>query len=109
MSQNILVVLTNPLPGKEDAYNDWYSNTHIKEIVQIPGFVSAQRFKLGEAQMGPTGAHQYLAIYEMEGDAAAAVEALVKARPDLTQTDAMDRSNVLGQVFSAITDKVSAS
>ena len=108
MANNLLVVLTNPLPGKEDAYNDWYSNIHIKEIVQIPGFVSAQRFKLGEAQMGPTGAHLYLAIYEMEDDAGAAVEALVKARPDLTQTDAMDRSNVLGQVFAAITDKVTA-
>lgn len=108
MSKNILVVLTNPMPGKEDAYNDWYSNIHIKEIVQIPGFVSAQRFKLNEAQMGAAGPHQYLAIYEMEDNAAAAVEALVKARPDLTQTDAMDRSNLLSQVFTAVTDKVTA-
>lgn len=108
MSDHLLVVLTNPMPGKEDAYNDWYSNIHIKEIVQIPGFKSAQRFKLADAQMGEPGPHQYLAIYEMDGDVGPAVEALVKARPDLTQTEAMNRSNLLSQVFSAITDKVTA-
>ncbi|MBT5195713.1 MAG: hypothetical protein HOM07_25485, partial [Rhodospirillaceae bacterium] len=50
MSENILVVLTNPVAGKEDEFNDWYSNIHIQEICQLSGFKSAQRFKLGDAQ-----------------------------------------------------------
>ena len=72
MSENILVVLTNPVPGKENEFNEWYSNIHIQEICQLSGFKSAQRFKLGDAQLGPDGAQGYLAIYEIEGDPAAA-------------------------------------
>jgi hypothetical protein len=108
MANNILVVLTNPVAGKEKEFNEWYTNTHVREIVQIPGFVSAQRYKLGDAQMGPTGSHQYLAIYEIDGDPQKALDALKAARPDLTQTDALDRSSTLGQVFSAISEKVSS-
>jgi hypothetical protein len=32
MSENILVVPTNPVPGKEDEFSEWYSNIHIQEI-----------------------------------------------------------------------------
>ncbi len=109
MSENILVVLTNPVPGKEDEFNEWYSNIHIQEICQLPGFKSAQRFKLGDAQLGPDGAHRYLAIYEIEGDPAAALEALKAARPDLNMTDALDRASISAQTFGAITGKVTAS
>lgn len=106
---NILVVLTNPVPGREGEFNDWYSNVHIQEICQIPGFKSAQRFKLGEAQMGgAAGGHGYLAIYEIDGDPAAALEALKAARPTLQMTDALDRESVLALTFGAITEKVTA-
>ena len=109
MSENILIVLTNPVAGKEDEFNEWYSNIHLQEICQLAGFKSAQRFKLGDAQMGPDGAHRYLAIYEIEGDPAAALEALKAARPDLNMTDALDRDSILAQAFGAITGKVTAS
>ncbi|MBT3532861.1 MAG: hypothetical protein HN478_03220 [Rhodospirillaceae bacterium] len=109
MSENILVVLTNPVAGKEDEFNDWYSNIHIQEICQLSGFKSAQRFKLGDAQMGPGGAHGYLAIYEIDGDPAAALEALKAARPDLNMTDALDRDTTSVLTFGAITAKVTAS
>ena len=29
MAKHVFVVLTNPLEGKEDAYNDWYTNVHL--------------------------------------------------------------------------------
>ncbi|MBT3333461.1 MAG: hypothetical protein HOK21_18010 [Rhodospirillaceae bacterium] len=109
MTENILVVLTNPVPGKEDEFNEWYSNIHLQEICQLSGFKSAQRFKLGDAQMGPDGAHRYLAIYEIDGDPAAALEALKAARPDLNMTDALDPASISTQVFGAITGMVTAS
>ena len=80
MATSILMVLTNPVEGKEDEYNEWYSDIHIREIVDIPGFVSARRFKLADAQMGAAGPHQYLAIYEVEGDPGEALAALKAAR-----------------------------
>ena len=109
MSENILVVLTNPVPGKEDEFNEWYTNIHIQEICQLSGFKSAQRFKLSDAQMGPDGAHGYLAIYEIEGDPAAALESLKAARPDLNMTGALDSTSTSVQTFGAITGKVTAS
>ena len=108
MSENILVVLTNPVPGKEDEFNEWYTNIHIQEICQISGFKSARRFKLGDDQLGPGGEHRYLAIYEIEGDPAAALEALKAARPDLNMTDAIDSVSSSIRTFGAITGKVTA-
>lgn len=106
MAKSVFVVLTNPVAGKEAQFNDWYTNVHIREIVEIPGFVSAQRFKLADAQSGPTGPHGYLAIYEVEGDPAAALAALKAARPDLQMSDALDRSAVSAQMFTAISERV---
>ena len=103
---NMLVVLTNPVAGKEDEYNEWYSDIHIREVVDIPGFISAQRFKLSDAQMGPGGEHTYLAIYEVEGDPGKALEALKAARPELRMSDALDTSAISARMFTAITDRV---
>jgi hypothetical protein len=41
-----LVVLTNAVEGKEAEFNEWYSKTHLKDVIAIPGFKSAQRFKI---------------------------------------------------------------
>ncbi|MBV1879198.1 MAG: hypothetical protein KUG79_16270 [Pseudomonadales bacterium] len=105
MSNHTLLVLTNPVVGKEKEYNDWYSNTHIQDIVAIPGFVSAQRFKLSDAQMADAGPYKYLAIYEVEGDPAAALDALKAATPNIEMSDALNTA--LGaHMFSAITEVV---
>ncbi len=106
MSNSVLVVLTNPVAGKEDEYNAWYSDIHLREVVDIPGFVSAQRFKLADAQMGPAGDHRYLAVYEVEGDPADALAALKAARPDLQMSDALDMSTTSARMFTALTERV---
>ena len=31
----ILVVLSSPVEGREDEYNEWYSNVHLREVVEI--------------------------------------------------------------------------
>ncbi len=41
-----LIVLSNPVAGHEAEYNTWYNTQHISEVLKIPGFESAQRFKL---------------------------------------------------------------
>ena len=72
MSKHILVVMTNPADGPDEEFNEWYSNTHVQEVVVIPGFVSAQRFKLSAEQAGGTNEYDYLAIYEIEAESAGA-------------------------------------
>ena len=47
-------------PEHESAWNDWYDNVHLPELLSVPGFVSAVRFR----QLGADG--HYLAMYEID-------------------------------------------
>jgi hypothetical protein len=106
MARHLLVVNTNPVTGREDEYNRWYSLTHLQEVVQIPGFVSAQRFRSADAQLGDAGDFRYLALYELEtDDLAATLQALRDAVPGLQMSDALD-SNLTALAFTPITETV---
>jgi hypothetical protein len=84
-----MVVQTSPVdPAKEDEYNNWYDNTHIPEILQIPGFVSARRFKLPGP--GRDGAHSYLAVYELDADDLTAPAAELGRRSAAGETTGSD-------------------
>jgi hypothetical protein len=110
--KNVLMVLSNPSEGSDDAYNDWYTNTHLDEVVSIPGFVSARRYKVTDAQIDgfPESAHTYLAIYEIEGDPADAFEQLVdelqSGRMELPA--AIEQATISPWSFEAISERVVA-
>jgi hypothetical protein len=81
--REILIALVNAVKGKDAEFNDWYSNTHIPEVVALPGFVSAQRFEIaGDA---PTP-YRYATVYQIEGSAAEAQTLLFGAGLGGTQT-----------------------
>jgi hypothetical protein len=40
------LVMSDPFPGKEFEFNDFYQNTHMGDLVQLPGWTGAQRFRL---------------------------------------------------------------
>ena len=44
MGKYIFMVFANAVDGKDDAFNDWYTNVHLDEVLQVPGFASGQRF-----------------------------------------------------------------
>lgn len=93
MSLSKLIVLTRPVEGREQDYNDWYDGQHLDDVLAVPGIVSAQRFDIqGEAVSGE--AWPYLAIYEIDhDDPQVAIEAMV-ARAG---TDAMPLSDAMDQ------------
>lgn len=69
MQRYNFIVLTNPVEGREDEYNDWYTNTHLPDVLKIPGIVAAQRFTRAAIQRGAGPfPWKYLAIYECESD-----------------------------------------
>ena len=41
-----MLVFANPVPGLENDFNDWYQNTHMGDLVQLPGWLGAQRFRI---------------------------------------------------------------
>jgi hypothetical protein len=74
MPKAVLVVQSDPAPGREDEYNEWYSKTHLGEVCSVPGFTGARRYKL-KGTLGPEGVQpadasmpQYLALYELDTD-----------------------------------------
>lgn len=103
MAKHTFLVLSNPTDGKEDEYNDWYDNIHLGEVIQVPGFTAAQRFKLdGEPGHGNSG-HKYMAIYEMDTDdpqgSIAALGAAIEGGT-IQMTDAIDGATISSAIFT---------
>ena len=114
MAKHTFIVFTNPVEGKESEYNDWYNRQHVPDVLNVPGFVSCQRFRLADAQMSRDGnrVHKYLAVYEIETDDLAATLKELRARggtAEIVPSDAIDLKNVATYVFTPIAEKVLAS
>jgi hypothetical protein len=48
MSPHQLLVVTDPVPGKEDEVHDWHNGVHIPESLPIAGFAGATFTNTGE-------------------------------------------------------------
>ena len=86
MAKYTFVVLSNSTtPGQEAEYNEWYNKIHIPDVLNVPGFVAAQRFKVADAQLADRApAHRYLALYEIDGGSLREVEPLrLATRPEV--------------------------
>ena len=66
-----MLVLANPVPGLEQEFNDWYTNIHMGDLVQLPGWTGAQRFRIvSSLNPRPTTQgyrHGYLIVWDQEG------------------------------------------
>jgi hypothetical protein len=85
MTKAKLVVFTSPADvGAEDVFNHWYDTIHVPQLLELPGFVGARRYKLSGAQLHgdvPPSGHHYVAEYDIDGDVQAALDALKAAGP----------------------------
>ncbi|HKN00894.1 MAG TPA: hypothetical protein VJX23_10290 [Candidatus Binataceae bacterium] len=114
MAKYTFIVLTNPVAGKETEYNEWYNRDHIPDVLNVPGFVCAQRFRLADAQFGgeASKAYKYLALYEIETEDLAGTLKELRARggtAEIVPSDAIDMKNVGTFIFTPIAEKVMAS
>lgn len=104
MSSYKYIVLSNPVAGREEEYNDWYSNTHIRDVVKVPGIVAAQRFKA--ASDSP---YAYVAVYDLEGPDPDAILNDMRSRAGTAEmliSNSLDKTRVLSVLFDPITMKV---
>jgi hypothetical protein len=113
MARYTFVVMTNPTAGKEAEFNEWYNKQHIPDVLNVPGFVSGQRFRIADAQTSREAGkgYKYLAIYEIETDDLAGVLKELRARggtSEIVASDAIDMKNVGAFVFTPIAEKVMA-
>ncbi len=119
MAKHLMIVFSNAVPGREDEFHDWYSNRHIRDVVdKLDGFATAQRFELSDTQiegeqMPP---QRYMAIYEVDDDQLAeAQRAIAYQREEREQALSEGREPLLdvsaaiaehnSWFFTAITDQ----
>jgi hypothetical protein len=102
MGKYSLVVLSNPTEGREDEYNNWYNNQHLADVVAIPGYSSAQRYKVLIPMAGDLK-HRYLATYDMDANTPAEADAAVQnlMTTQMFISDALDSAGVLAGVFES--------
>lgn len=71
--ETLMVVGCDPAHDRADELNDWYSWVHIRDVMRLPGSLSAQRFVLSPVQpaSNPAGPpFSFLALYEIADKAA---------------------------------------
>lgn len=85
--------------GLNDAFEDWYENTHLDEVLATTGWKRAQRFH-AQIELGPAAPNQHLAWYEAEADSAEQVlEQLNSTRDQRQQSDTFDRRSAAMWIF----------
>lgn len=78
-AQRHVWIVNNDLVAEvSDEYDRWYVETHIPQILGVPGFVSGERLELSPVQHGAKAPElrRYLSIFEIEGDPAEAFAGL---------------------------------
>lgn len=101
------LVLSNPVPGMEKEYNQWYSEVHLKEVLRIDGINSAQRFELTPSQLVPDQGYRYLAMYEIDSDdVEGTTRRLIEAASWLDLSPALDMEGLHVSIFRSITEEI---
>jgi EthD domain len=108
----ILAVLTNPVSAdRDDEFNEWYTNTHLNDVLKVPGYVAATRFKLVDKPVlagAEQPKHRYLAIYELDTDdvdrAAAQLQAAVQDS-GMFVSDSLDLATAMANFYEQVSDR----
>ncbi|EEA02613.1 conserved hypothetical protein [Burkholderia sp. H160] len=103
MTRYHLLALTNCVPGQESEFERWYDEQHLSDALNVPGVISAQRFRTVDGLQAPLS-WRFLTLYELEtSDPAALLQELGQriGTPLMPLTDAMDVSNAGAAVLES--------
>jgi hypothetical protein len=92
MAKHTLVAFTNAKEGRDEEFNAWYTDQHMRDLLRCPGFVTAQRFEMSDAQRGAPPPYKYMAIYEVETED---LEQTIQTMLARVGTDQMPMSDAL--------------
>jgi antibiotic biosynthesis monooxygenase (ABM) superfamily enzyme len=65
MSTVLFVVKATISPDQEAAFNRWYNEEHVPDVLKFPGVVSARRYRAIEGE----DTYRYMAVYEVQDEA----------------------------------------
>lgn len=74
--EDLLLVFTNAVEGREAEFDRWYDDTHVPQVLDVPGVLAAQRYRVAELETPevegvpapPPPAHRHLVIYRLDRD-----------------------------------------
>lgn len=103
MGRYVFAVYSNPVAGREQEYNEWYSHRHLEDLLACPGILSARRLTLAHQQVTEVVAPcKYFSLYEIETDD---LQGFIDELTSRAGTERMPRSSALGD-YSAVLWKV---
>ncbi|RPE38958.1 hypothetical protein EDD90_1904 [Streptomyces sp. Ag109_O5-1] len=96
LASYLLAVYTRPKPGSEAEYHRWYDDFHLDEVLQVPDFVTAQRFALiGSEGSQFLGDGSHLAVFSITSDdIGATMTAFQHARKSMATPTCLDIDSV---------------
>ena len=105
MAKAVLHAYSNPVsPEAEAEFTTWYDEVHLKEVLAIPGVLSATRYRLSPVTpFSPE--HRYLAVYELDIEPAAMLAELGSGR--LSTTEAIDTAGARMAFWERVDDNLS--
>lgn len=104
--RSLYIAQSNPVAGREDEYHEWYTRQHLPDMLQVPGFVGAQRFAsspIMRSPQTPPYPYSHLVIYEIAGDPRLALDALAHARDAGMVMSSAIAADRIGYLFEPIT------
>lgn len=80
-ARHITIAFSNPSPGCDHEFREWYTTQHIRHALVIPALLNGQVFEATRFQEGNAMAHDYqtIAIYDM----GTTPEALMESIPNI--------------------------
>jgi hypothetical protein len=83
VAKGIMVVESEPVdPDTEAEYDRWYREVHIPELLAVPGFAGARRYRIRkDLGQGESSKPRYLAVYDLEATDLAEPLKAMRARP----------------------------
>lgn len=93
-----MMVLAKAVPGKTEALAQWYDNTHIPDLLAVPGLITAERHDLVTLK-SPEGttSWDFMLIYEFDGpDPMAVLKNMAEAQ--VVMSDVLESSSTLSIV-----------
>jgi hypothetical protein len=100
--KTLYMAKSNPIEGREEAFNDWYNTIHLPEVLKIDGFLSAKRFKLAPTQMFEKQTHGYLAIYEIDNNDIEGTLKNLREASWLNMGESIDLATIAISIFQSI-------
>ena len=101
MSRYVLMVYTRPIRSLEADYHRWYDETHLAEILAVPGFVEARRLEVMKTTLTPADDRDgCVAEFIIESDDIDATLAeFDRARASMRTPPCLDPTSVLFQLL----------